>query len=373
MSTSKRGQASLEMVVGLIILLVVAGVVIGLVMTTMNSKNLTGIAGGSSKIFTDKCTSYCEIKDYNSYCSTTMFGLTGSKDWNGDGVEGTLVSAAGFKWDFCEDRVYCFLVTNCPGLSSDAVDGCRTFMCQDYASKYKGDANAATTKLKTIYKASDEFAKCTREDKKSNTKQLFSDLPSIDNWILSRFGDKEWCLGSGSSLGSENCGDGYCDCLGGETSVSCSTDCTANDCKYTCGANGCESAQGENKNNCPSDCGGAPPAVIINLGNCTYNTTTDSMTCDTNCLGTVAGTTTSFVVMDKAGTGNSSIAMDGTSPSGTITISGGKVIANPDTYVLMGAVKLSSLDQDTTQWVAFLSCQNPVGGGKALSGITKVS
>jgi hypothetical protein len=64
------------------------------------------------------------------------------------------------------------------------------------------------------------------------------------------------------------------------------------------------------------------------------------------------------------------MAMDGSAPIGTISIAGGKVNAKPADSIM--GVKLSSLDQTTTAWMIALSCNNPVGNGKTLSGAVKI-
>lgn len=343
--SNRRGQVSLEMIVGLIILLVIAGIVIMLVMNTMTAGNISKVSGTDAEKYKRDCQSYCERRDYQQYCTKTFadsMTLSGNvqkaKDWNGDNQNGRLVKDQNSVWDFCEDRVYCFIVTKCPEMD---MEGCRVYMCQLYMEKYS-NTDSASKKLKEIYKPTDSLVECYREEKKGGPKTYFRNLPSEDMWIESGFVRKKWCNDTGSGGSSESCGDGICDCMF-ESSQSCSSDCNQD------------------------DCGGGGEEVT--LSNCVYNSADDAISCDTNCQGTVSGDATSLMVMDKDQ--NISMAMDGSMPVGTITISGGKVTATPADYSMVGSLKLSSLDQDTGQWMAVLTCRNPADNGQVV-GVTKV-
>jgi len=287
---------------------------------------------GPGAEFIDNCKRYCETKDYTAYCTATMKDLTYSADWNRDGQTGRLVEDTKVSvWAFCEDRVYCFLVTECPDMNTE---GCRDLMCQRYTAKYNS-IDYASAKLKEIYRISDEPTQCCYKDR-NYMERCFAQLGDKENWLKIGFVDKGWC---GQSFSLERCGNGFCSSL-----------------------------YGEDYNTCPDDC---PTPVLINLSNCVYSSYSDSITCDTNCQGTVAGRTTTLFVMDNGGLGNSSIAMDGNTRVGTISFSGGKVTAKPEVFGLLGAVKLSDLDPKTTNWIVSISCQNPVGSGMATSGVTK--
>ncbi|MCX6708971.1 MAG: AtpZ/AtpI family protein, partial [Candidatus Woesearchaeota archaeon] len=140
------------------------------------------------------CKSFCETKDYARYCTVTMKDITGSIDWNGDMREGRLYKDRVSVWDFCEDSVYCFLVTKCESMD---MDGCRTYMCQEYMDKYKDPAKA-TEKLKELYKYRDASASakedtCYMEVKKGGPKTYFTDLAPKDNWLYAGFESKGWC------------------------------------------------------------------------------------------------------------------------------------------------------------------------------------
>jgi len=386
MSTFKRGQASLEMVVGLIILLVVAGVVIGLVMTTMNKGNMEQVTGGPAGKFMDNCKAFCETKDYMSYCTATMNDITKSTDWNRDNQLGGLVKDKASVWDFCEDRVYCFLVTDCASMS---MENCRTYMCQQYDKKY-GDSEKAALKLREVYKMSDTPANCYRKDEKTNKETKVSDLAADENWLVSGFANKGWCSAGSSNNGiSTDCGDGYCDCQGGETYNTCpkSTggDCLDTDCQYICGANGCESSKGENAQNCQADCGTSPPPTLY-LRNCTYYDTTSPsadllgyISCDTNCVDNAAKKNASAAItdMDKFAYVTESVNAQFGSALGTIKFLPGKIAIKPEhrDYPTMSLTfyNLSELNQTTAGWTVSIVCDSPSGSvSNGLAGVTKI-
>jgi len=325
----RKGQASLEMVVGIIILLVVAAVVIALVIGIIKKPD---VGPTVAEQFVEKCKSYCDSDRIREYCTSTLFSEYGIKDWNRNGFDYELIS--GDRWDFCEDKAYCFLVSDCQKMGEDPISYCRTYLCNDFSQKYMGNMDTATQKLKETYKVSDQLSKCCATDK--SVTKCFSDLSPADNWYRSRFADLGWC---GAGSGPEQCGDGVCDL------------------QY-----------GEDYNSCSADCGSLPAQVT--LSNCIYTSADDSMTCDTNCQGKVSNGTTTLFVMDSSG--NSSIAMDGTNPVGTISFSGGKVTAKPEVFSVMGAVKLSGLDSNTAAWMVSMSCQNPAGNAVFASGVTRV-
>lgn len=137
-----KAQASLEMVVGLIILLVVAGVVISLVLHFVNQKNMPN-AESIMKLtdFESKCGEYC--KDYNSvdYCKYYADVVL---DKNADSTE--LVTTGLSYWQTCEKRVYCFLQVPCKdrfgsgGL--DTLTKCKKTLCQFYKNKYGDDIDS---------------------------------------------------------------------------------------------------------------------------------------------------------------------------------------------------------------------------------------
>jgi hypothetical protein len=141
-----KAQASLEMVVGLIILLVVAGVVISLVLHYVNPKNMPSQADAMKlRDFQAKCEDYC--KDYNSvdYCR-----YYANVDWDKN-AEGTDLIKPGKYWDTCEQRAYCFLVYPCTDRygtgGQDTLAKCKKVLCQDYKNKYGDDIDSINQAL----------------------------------------------------------------------------------------------------------------------------------------------------------------------------------------------------------------------------------
>jgi hypothetical protein len=147
--------------------------------------------------YLDNCNVFCETKDYLSYCTVKMEDIAGSTDWNGDKQNGELVSHKSSKWNFCEDRVYCFLVTKCTEMDKMDMEGCRQYICQQYTRKY-GSSDKAALKLKEIYRASDNISQCYKEDKQTNSRTYFSDLSPEDNWLYVGFESKGWCSNTSS-------------------------------------------------------------------------------------------------------------------------------------------------------------------------------
>lgn len=163
-----RAQASLETVIGLIILLVVAGVVISLVIYYVSPEKMPS-PGEQLEVraFLTNCESYC--KDLNSleFC---RYYYPGS-DWDKDGLSHKIVKVGKFKWPTCEDRVYCFLVWPCEerfGSGLNAIEKCRSLLCQTYLEKYGGNKTLAE--------------KALREDVNFPPVCDLSGIPPEDNW-----------------------------------------------------------------------------------------------------------------------------------------------------------------------------------------------
>ena len=143
-----KSQASLEMVVGLIILLVVAGVVISLVIYYISPKKMPKASEELSKTaFLTKCESYCKDLQSVEYC---RYYYPGS-DWNKDGLSHKVVRVGKYEWPTCEDRVYCFLVYPCEdrfGIGLNALESCRKLLCNTYLEKYGWNETLANQSLK---------------------------------------------------------------------------------------------------------------------------------------------------------------------------------------------------------------------------------
>lgn len=345
--SKSRGQASLEMVVGLIILLVVAGVVIGLVMQTMSKSNLEAVSqGDAAKKFIEGCSVSCDTKNTMEYCTAKFSG----EQWNKNDIKGELVNMN--EWDFCEDGAYCFLVTDCDEFGGNRdIEYCRKFLCQTYINKY-GNAAAASTKLKEIFSVSQNLAGCCRKEKDGST-TCYSQLSAQDKWFQKGFGDYGFCGSSGGKVYDGNdCGDGVCDPDVGETASNCPDDCTG---QPYCGDGKCDSASGENEATCSEDCGGSGSSLTFS--GCAYDSASGSMTCNTNCKDT--GT---VIVAVSDGNKNAQ-SMGGDISDGTMTISGGKITVKP-VLVNNGTDTLSYPLSDLSgpgTWTATLFCADPDG------------
>lgn len=140
-----KAQASLEMVVGLIILLVVAAVVISLILYFINPKKLPNPGQTLSvREFETKCQEYCNEASSIEYCRYYWSG----NDWNKNDIKYETVHVGKYEWSTCEDRVYCFLDVPCEdrfGMGNTAIQKCKDLLCQTYMEKYNnaGDATNA--------------------------------------------------------------------------------------------------------------------------------------------------------------------------------------------------------------------------------------
>jgi len=154
-----KAQASLEMVIGLVILLVVAAVVISLVINYISPSRVPNPKEELSiKSFIEKCREYCLDTSTNDYCTYYYPG----DDWNKNGKKCEIVRVGDYAWPACEDRVYCFLVVPCEerfGSGWNAINKCKELLCQAYTEKY-GDINLASEALRSTIQFSSES--CTK-------------------------------------------------------------------------------------------------------------------------------------------------------------------------------------------------------------------
>ncbi|MEA3342581.1 MAG: hypothetical protein U9Q92_00305 [archaeon] len=146
----RKGQMSLEMIIGLIILLVVAAVVIKIFMDKMN----LGPAPGEEAMELDPymlvcdklCQDYIDSRDTSDafeYCRHFFPEIDLNKNSN---IEGDVGTINGF--GVCEDRVYCFALTNCKiGTSRSTTltpEKCKDVMCKVYKEQYGSNESAAS-------------------------------------------------------------------------------------------------------------------------------------------------------------------------------------------------------------------------------------
>lgn len=175
----KKGQMSLEMIIGLLILLVVAIVVIRMFLTNIVNidkpgKDIDQVL--KEKGFQSTCEGLCS--DYliggsqatlARYCFTKM---SGDPDLNRNGLIDT-ISAKTKVLDICEDTIYCFHISPCKS-DTGTIDweDCRQVVCRSYYDIYK-DWDTADKKVKELFPS-------------AGTCKLTSDA----NWWKMYFGNK---------------------------------------------------------------------------------------------------------------------------------------------------------------------------------------
>jgi hypothetical protein len=181
-----KAQMSLEMVIGLLILLIVAAVVINLFLTNSNIGN-----------FTKSVKSSLSYRNFKSSCDSACQDYLGS---------GSLAAAAKFCFakmpttpdialnkpfpadtmllDVCPDAVYCFHVTTCQSDTQQIdITNCRQVLCNAYYQVYQ-DYNLANDKVKAYFP--NGIGSCS--------------LPAGDaNWFQLYFGSNPCTQGPGVS------------------------------------------------------------------------------------------------------------------------------------------------------------------------------
>jgi hypothetical protein len=207
----KKGQMSLEMIIGLLILLVVAVVVIRIFLSSMEgSKDVAKVKDSLKwKEFKSQCESYCnEFKLSGSRAMLSKFcskKLQGDTDLNRNGMVDE-IPADTKVLDICEDAVYCFHVYECKGDSGSIDwDDCRRVVCDSYYDVYE---NIETTNQKV--------------------RELFPSeggcqLPPSDNWWYGYFGPNP-CTNPPTGLGRA-CIESISDCQINQASMT--FQCTA--------------------------------------------------------------------------------------------------------------------------------------------------
>ena len=169
-----KGQITLETIIMLVVLLVLAGVMITLILTTLKppaspEKVL------SKQEFLSRCESYCnDPEKIVEYCRLYWNG----NDWDGDKVSYQVIKVGAYNWYACEDRIYCFLLKPCDklGTGAELLRRCKDILCGVYLDKY-GDADLATQRL--------------LEDVSFSAKCSFSSIPPEENWYEKIF--REGC------------------------------------------------------------------------------------------------------------------------------------------------------------------------------------
>jgi len=175
----------------LVVLLVLAGVMITLILTTLKPPSSPEKVL-SKQEFLSMCENYCNDPEKDvEYCRTYWNG----RDWNGNNIPSELIRVGKYSWPACEDRIYCFLVKPCERLGTgiELLRRCRDLLCGTYIDIYES-VEVASRKLKS------DISFSTRCD--------LSKVPKEENWYLRVFEggcfEKEEGI-SGSVVSLQNC------------------------------------------------------------------------------------------------------------------------------------------------------------------------
>ena len=151
----KKAQMSLEMIIGLLILLVVAVVVIKMFLSGMSGADDIGAKKKLQEMgFIGDCKSLCDkYKSTGSratlakYCYTKMEG-----DLNGDGLISKF-QADTKVLDICEDSVYCFHMVPCETRDGKDIDwaDCRKVVCESYKDVYPDNMDKVDNKVSSLF------------------------------------------------------------------------------------------------------------------------------------------------------------------------------------------------------------------------------
>jgi hypothetical protein len=169
----KKAQISLEMIIMLVVLLVLAGVVITLILHFLRPGAITPPEQALAKRdFLAACERFCKDKESVDYCRYYWNG----KDWNENKINSEVIKVGKYEWYACEDRIYCFLIYPCEdrfGSGLETMKKCKQLLCQIYTEKYGGDiAKASEVLLKEVITFSPQ---CSYEKFNDTT-------PPDENW-----------------------------------------------------------------------------------------------------------------------------------------------------------------------------------------------
>ncbi len=178
LQVNKKGQMSLEMVIGLIILLVVAGVVISLLLHYLSPERMPSTQEQMAiRDFKQNCEKYCKDTSTLNYCRYYFEG----NDWDGNGMKNEIVEIGDQKWKTCEDRIYCFFAVPCDRFGNSATEimkRCSHLLCQNYLDKYEGNVTLANNATLKEIKGSGDTLKCN-----------LSIIGDTENWHKKFFGE----------------------------------------------------------------------------------------------------------------------------------------------------------------------------------------
>ncbi|MEM5792921.1 MAG: hypothetical protein QXY45_00990 [Candidatus Aenigmatarchaeota archaeon] len=180
----KKAQMSLEMIIGLLILLVVAVVVIRIFLKGMSQNPQDQFEQTLKDMnFIGECDRLCnEYKNSGTRAALAKFcytKMTGNPDLNKNGKIDKLKAKTKLL-EICEDSVYCFHMTTCE-TDAGIIDwsDCRDAVCNEYIEIYTsagyGDAlDRANRKVSSLF----SLGSCTGIGDEENWMKLFFSNPS---------------------------------------------------------------------------------------------------------------------------------------------------------------------------------------------------
>jgi len=212
-----KGQMSLEMIIGLLILLVVAAVVIRIFLQNVGTiGTLDDLRKANQyKEFKQQCAALCSEYEASGtraaaakYCSTKFRGVTNLKQ---DLLNKPLPSDTKIGLSVCPNAIYCFHVQQCE-TDAGVIDwaDCRAILCQAYYDTYN-DYGKASQKVQEIIP---NAGNCN--------------LPQNENWYtLFGFGPNPPCGGTiatGTTTSAPSTASVACSKTS-DTSITCNWSC----------------------------------------------------------------------------------------------------------------------------------------------------
>ncbi|GEM_PF-1934183 len=183
-----KAQMSLEMIIGLLILVIVAAVVIRTFLTSMTAVEDFSKYKESTelKTFETKCKSYCRefatsgnLAYAVQFCTTRLWP-EGTKNKIGkpgevDKIELTEGTPLLLPWPVCEDAIFCFHLYDCSEYTTITIEDCRRILCEYYAPLYRDFNNQINFELlnqkireKIKGKARAEYGSCNLRGEREN-------------------------------------------------------------------------------------------------------------------------------------------------------------------------------------------------------------
>jgi len=174
-----KGDKSLEMIIGLIVLLVVAAVVINMFLGTFDPNKINKVnpqCDTDRKAFKTTCERLCnQFQTDRNMVTAKEFCETNTKlDLNCDNKIAKTTATVMPPLEICEDAVYCFMLQNCEWSSGKlGWNECVDTLCEVYTSMYDGDTDSANGAVLDKV-GSKETLSCTLpEDEKLNWFQRY--------------------------------------------------------------------------------------------------------------------------------------------------------------------------------------------------------